>query len=417
MRFGSKLTSSHSLNPVKSVLALGSLTMFVLCAAGCDARTSVSGGTTVRDSAGVRIVESAEPAWKEGQGWRLSEQPVLQLGVAEGDPAQEFDRITGVARLADGTLVVANGGSDELRYFAPDGRFLRSAGRAGEGPGEFQGLDGIWISGDSVFAYDALLHRISVFTDAGRFATSFPVPAVPGGGGQPPEVVGRLGDGTFLVRVLAPPPHDGVAGLRRDTTSYLRLRAPGELVGEVGRLPGNESFMIRDGRGMSGYGRPFGRGTQVATGADRVFVGTGDAYQVEVRSPEGRLQSLVRRTHQDVPVTAEDRERYRDAVLAPLSPQGRARMERVLGQIPFPETLPAHGRMLAGDDGSLWVVRYLPPGGGAPQWDVFDRDGRWLGTLRMPEGFRLQQVVGELALGTFRDDLGVESVRAYRMLK
>jgi hypothetical protein len=52
-------------------------------------------------------------------------------------------------------------------------------------------------------------------------------------------------------------------------------------------------------------------------------------------------------------------------------------------QLRFPETHPAVGTILGGDDGSVWVgsaTRYTED----RWWARFDREGRLLGTLRTP---------------------------------
>ena len=40
-------------------------------------------GFTVRDSAGVSIVENTEPAWADGQAWTLSDEPTLSMTIGE----------------------------------------------------------------------------------------------------------------------------------------------------------------------------------------------------------------------------------------------------------------------------------------------------------------------------------------------
>ncbi|MGW8266986.1 MAG: hypothetical protein ACWGSQ_11490 [Longimicrobiales bacterium] len=49
--------------------------------------------------------------------WRLSEAPILEIGVREGEEAYQFFRVGGSVRLADGRIVVANTGARELRVF------------------------------------------------------------------------------------------------------------------------------------------------------------------------------------------------------------------------------------------------------------------------------------------------------------
>ncbi|MGI9628055.1 MAG: 6-bladed beta-propeller, partial [Longimicrobiales bacterium] len=122
----------------------------------------------VADSAGIQIVVSdleAAPTWTLGK-------PTFQLGTVSGGPA-EFHRIRDLRRLASGDLLVANAGSEELRVFSADGAHLRTIGKRGAGPGEFNGLQSATLLADSIVTYDNRNDRISVFTADGTYARSF----------------------------------------------------------------------------------------------------------------------------------------------------------------------------------------------------------------------------------------------------
>ena len=115
-----------------------------------------------RDSAGITIVESFRPAWGDSAHWRVDAEPLLDLAESgTGDP-HNFYSVRSIRRLSDGSLVVANRGSNEIRKFSSDGRFLASAGGDGEGPGEFTNLQQIELVGDSILARD-IRSRVALF--------------------------------------------------------------------------------------------------------------------------------------------------------------------------------------------------------------------------------------------------------------
>jgi hypothetical protein len=380
-----------------------------------------SGGGTaevMRDSSGVAIVENARSAWRAEEGWRLSDAPVLVLGVAEGAAEEEFDRVTDALRLPDGRIVVANDGSAELRYFAADGRFLGAAGKLGEGPGEFRSIARLWpAGGDSVVAYDPLLSRLTTFAGSGTLAGFARLVPVAGGGPQPPEIVGRFRDGTLLARALAPPPLDVPAGSRREPVPYFRVRAGDSAATLLGRFPGDESFVIREGTGVSAYPPIFGRRTYVAVGGDRFAVGPSDAYRIDVHTPGGRLQRSIRMQQPGEPVTRAHVDRYRRDYLDQIAPDERPRLERILARVPIPATFPAHGRMLVDAENDLWVAEYPRPGEDRQAWNVFDARGRWLGPVPMSAGFRVTAIGGGVVLGTRRGEQDVEQVLVYRLVR
>ncbi|HST61024.1 MAG TPA: hypothetical protein VLK84_20135, partial [Longimicrobium sp.] len=130
--------------------------------AACDGGDSAASGATVTDSAGVRIVQSDRPAWKDGKGWRVGDAPSLDIGVMDGEAAYQLDGVRSVARLSDGRILVASSGSSDLRLFGADGRHRVSMGREGGGPGEFRGLEWAGVgAGDTLLAWDAREKRLT----------------------------------------------------------------------------------------------------------------------------------------------------------------------------------------------------------------------------------------------------------------
>lgn len=102
--------------------------------------------------------------------WTLSPDPMLEIGVVQGDSNYELDRAVSSLRLADGRIVVSNGGSNELRFFDANGRFLKNVGGHGGGPGEFAWLSRIYRHGrDSIAALDFGPNRLTVFDTEGNF--------------------------------------------------------------------------------------------------------------------------------------------------------------------------------------------------------------------------------------------------------
>src|SRR5688500_16980298 len=97
--------------------------------------------------------------------WTLSSAPTLRIGD-EATPNTQFLRVGAVMRVPSGEILVANGGTSELRLFSPSGEFLRSLTRQGQGPGELQSLGSVYRSRDTlnVFEFEPRGSRIHVFT-------------------------------------------------------------------------------------------------------------------------------------------------------------------------------------------------------------------------------------------------------------
>ena len=84
-----------------SLAPLAAALLLPLAACGGDAAAA---GPTVRDSAGISIVQNEVPAWRKGHEWRVSAEPVTDVGVADGDPNQQFARVSHALRLSGFTI-------------------------------------------------------------------------------------------------------------------------------------------------------------------------------------------------------------------------------------------------------------------------------------------------------------------------
>lgn len=72
---------------------------------------------------------SVEGLQDRASQWRVLNRATVRIGGASGRGATQFDGVLGLVRLSNGTIVVADNGSAELRYFARDGSLIvRAAG-------------------------------------------------------------------------------------------------------------------------------------------------------------------------------------------------------------------------------------------------------------------------------------------------
>ena len=137
-------------------LCLAALGMYA-----CQTQTPRGTEYSVRDSAGVRIVENGSPVTGTTE-WQVGDSPVVQIGSLEEEAEYQLHEVSDALRLSDGRIVVASEGTNDLRFYSSHGAFLRSVGGTGEGPGEFRGLVALErLPADSLLAYDQRLRRVS----------------------------------------------------------------------------------------------------------------------------------------------------------------------------------------------------------------------------------------------------------------
>lgn len=383
----------------------------LLLVAACAAETGRA-GPIVTDSAGVRIVDYATWA-PDTLGWRIGAEPVVQIGMLEGEDAYQFDRISGVTRLGDGRIVVANGGTNELRVFDATGRHLQSAGRQGGGPGEFEGMgELVRLPGDSVAVYDWNLARVSFFAPDGAFVRSFQLQYAEGAA----SLVGRFTSGSWLSRpgfVFGV----GEAGtdVVRDTSVLLVFDGEGQLADTAAPYVGPDFYVRSNGGSAFASSLPFGRATETVVWGDRFYAAYTDRFEIVRRDAAGTADLIVRASRPTVSLTDAVVEAHKAERLAEADERWRARLEELYRDIPFPPTLPAFGDLQVDADGNLWVLDVPLPGDETRHWTVFTPDGELLGAIETPPGVAVREIGRDYLLGTWSDELDVQYVRLYRL--
>lgn len=395
-----------------SALLLGCLAFGV----GCEKEIGTPAFET-RDSAGITIVENHRPEWRVGAEWTVGPDPILRLGVVEGDPAYQFNGITGLARGVEGGVVVADGGSQEVRFFDSSGAAQVRVGGKGEGPGEFIGLSGLGAApGGSLWAYDFSLRRLTWLSGAGE------VEGITSLGSEPPALnaVGAFPDGSFVLKQLWGATAVSAAtdaGLRRDPVAYVRFGRDGAFVDTVGLFPGRQIF-LRDegGRGVMST-PPFARNSVGSTWGGGLVVGTQEGFELMRYSREGELEGMVRISHWPVALQSGDLEEYIQGRMAQVPPERRPGVRQEVEAMPVPDTKPGYGGLLADEGGNLWVGEWASSPHLPEKWDVLDSDGHWLGAVSTPDRFFPYCVGSDWILGVEWDDLDVEYVVLYPLRK
>lgn len=382
------------------------------------------GTAIVRDSSGIRIVENITPLWQEGQEWHLSPEPVVDIGAAEGDPSQQLYQVANAVRLDDGRIAIANSGTRELRLYDATGSHVRSTGREGDGPGEFRGIG--WFQRwphDSLATFDFFQRRVSIFDDQVVFARAFRLEGV---NGVFPQPVGVFDDGRLLARAVVGQPEEG----RHWVPAALYLYdVTGTLLDSVGADRGTEMLFTQVGGSRSILPPPFGRSSTVVTRGDLFFVGVTDTYEVKAFNPDGTPVSITRLLVTPHEVSGNDLDAELERQLGFFGDSGlRSAIERRLRELPLPETFPAFGPAIASRwpsnhpliadlDNNFWVMEYDRPGSSDVRWSVFDSAGTLLGTVDFPKGFVLLEAGPDYVLGHWKDELDVEHVQLYDLIK
>lgn len=351
------------------------------------------------------------------QEWQAQER--TRIGVVSGDPTQEFGRVTGVVKLRDGSIIVADHQALELKVFTGGGEYEHSMGGQGRGPEEFVGLTRLArLHGDTVDAGNNL--KMVTFSPEGSFVREQLMTW--SGAVTPPLFVEThypLNNGEFLLYALT-----SSSGQREERelfrTPVMYLVAESEIgvTDTLGSFPGLEQMTYQDVDELHTAIPLFPASTALMIGTNHLVIGDQAAdsvlrYDLEtkeitwIRLPL-KAQAIPEAVRQEASASSCDWTSDEDS---------KVRCEASLRMLPVQRRFPVFEDLAVDSLGRVWVKEY-------PQttsrenavWLVIEGEGQATATVQLPENVRPMQIGRNYILGLVRDELEVQSVREYEVV-
>jgi hypothetical protein len=367
---------------------------------------------------------------------------VFRVGVEEGDPNEVFSTITGVGFDAAANLYILDRDNARIVVFDRSGKFMKTIGSKGQGPGEFTFPIGLAVFPDgSVAVMDLGNNGITIFGSNGEYADIVSpdpglvqprpnVPMLPTAGNAvllpgsqimgSPDTQPAVTDSLRIVRV-------GLDGstrvLHRAYNKGPELTVSGSAGNRNVRMTAPPVYTPQ----VSWTGLPNG-GIAVSPGLE---------YEVRLVSPSGAVSTVLRRPVQPRRIEDRDRELAREQLREQLETGAgmlrievennrrsisagggggmpRQEIERRLAEVQFAEQIPLVRRLATDPAGNIWVQKDGGPGVEDLPIDIIAASGEYRGTvddIAMPSAFGPDGLVAFIE----SDDLGVQRVAVRRL--
>ncbi len=305
----------------------------------------------------------------------------LSIGISEGESEYMFSRISDVAVDSGRRIYVLDYTEAELRIFDEDGKHIQTIGRRGQGPGEFMAPFSLAVTkGNAIMVHDLGNRRISYFSEAGNFLSSFST-------GDMVMVGSETDDrGNILSLVFTSGPEEQLLELRR-FDSRKNVLTTYYTITKTGREATNNPF------------GPAVHWTRYLS--DRVICGYSKDYELHVYNLDGTKVRTIEREYRPVRIEQEEVDASQKRLPAAVDLQA-------------PKHRPAFQGVTADEEGRIFVATWERPHTKKGYlYDVFDHEGEFLTQIALDNP---PQVWKDSRLYTIEEDAGgYPVVRRFRV--
>lgn len=391
----------------------------------CDAVTENPSPVSVRDSAGIRLVENRGDITASPIVAELG-PPDLTIGVVEGPAEYSLGQVSDSRSLSDGGVVIADLHTLSLSIFGHDGVHRVTAGGRGGGPGEFRFIAIAGVDEDGVWAWDPMSQRSTHFSHAGDLVEAVTFDRRDG---DPFGEVHRLLDGTYVARSRYSGSGSGdleVTPLKLVTDSLIlrHLDRSGRELDTIAVTAAEEQLREvwdADDGSRQGVGamRPFGATTFWVPHADGgATTLRSTAIEFVRRDGAGQVVMIARVPGPQRPLDPDEVERLEQDQLEAVedNPRYRVVVHRAFEESSLPQVAPLVSAMKIDAKGNYWIAEFATFPDEVSEWVVFAETGRLLGRVVFPQGLVVHEIGSDWVLGVVQDDLGVQYVQRYPLL-
>jgi hypothetical protein len=348
-----KLYSKAKLNETLSIVIISILLTFIGC-------SSKSGKADVEVIDGVEYVHNPSEPFHPEQSVTFEEE----LTIGEEGESKDVTLYRPRDILVDemDNIYISDYQDGTIKVFDPDGNYIRSIGRKGEGPGEFQALSAMaFLPDGSLLAFDIRVRRTSLFDSKGEFVSShkwrnshFYLILTDQSGYVADENV--YGEERKLFVTKYDLNGNKLESWGEFTPMGLKIQTRGEVTLSITVPYSPQSIFAGDPARM------------------RLYHCLNSKYLIDVFDGTGKLVRKIDRPYNPVPFTQKDAEDY----YAAFDRRGNKAFSEMAREVELPEVKTITAGMKVDDRGYLWVATNETKEEKERTfraWDIFDLDG------------------------------------------
>jgi hypothetical protein len=332
----------------------------------------------------VVVSNPKAPVYKNETKMRIGFIEDLSIGEAEGDENYMFGRSIVFNTDGEGNFYVGDSDNNKILKYNPQGKYILTIGRKGQGPGEFQSLSVPRFDKDNnLYIADSINNRISFFDKNGKYLKQIQM--------QERYFNLYINSRGFIVATKLNLSQE--ANIQKQTFIYGLFDDKFNLATELYRnetemaLPtGIDESSLADfvAKALSvGAFRPQVRLTLANN--DSIYLGYPEKYEINIYSPEGKIVKKITKEYEPILVSEKDKESFLKIAGESLSLSSPVFTEnlkkKAFQKIKYPKYKPAYQGFTLMENGWLAVVVDSLEGE-YTLFDIFDQEGRYIANFR-----------------------------------
>jgi hypothetical protein len=292
-----------------------------------------------------------------------------------------------------------------IKVFGPSGKYIKTIGAKGSGPGEFQSISYLAVTKDgTLVVMDSTARRTSFFDSSGQFLKSFKW---------------RMGYINFIMIKSSSyiVGESAYSGIIKNGFFYVKeFDFDGKEVRFYGEFEAPEVLIIRHGSGTTYAHMPVSHHSIFAGDQDRelFYHCLNNKYIIEVYDTTGKLFRKIDRPYEPVPFTNKDAEEYR----AINDRGGTEVIRKAIENMKMPKVKNIVSWMYVDDKGNLWIrtnEKKKEEGKTLTAIDIFDPDGYYYAKV-WTEFTSLIFKKGKMYRMDTDQDTGYQTLKRYKVV-
>lgn len=341
----------------------------------------------------ANAVQSLAEIYKSGKVRFVPEITITDEAMGGKD---FFGSLPYVAIDDKGSLFVCDYKTNNIKRFDPAGKYLGTTGKAGQGPGDFNGPVEIVYSKGRLYIREGENLRVSILNPDGSFIKSLPIDIQK----ESWQMMRALPDGRFVIQKEIVP----WQSFKAQNINPKNLNAPQDFLLELysADLEFIKTIYRCQVRRNKYVAKPHFANVPIPyapyvywdiSAGGTIVLGNSEKYEIELYDPDkGKISSFTH-TYTPIEVAESDKEQFFQGItVTTTTDQGNRNVKRgapdfIVNNTDFPKVFPPFHGIKVDSQGNIWVILWTSSKAGKPEilFDAFGPDTKYFNLVRIED--------------------------------